>query len=66
MSAKNKTVEQKITQLRRLVDWFDSDDFIVEEAADRYKEAAELASEIKKELDKLKNDIHIVARAEEL
>ena len=43
------------------MEWFYSDDFKLEEASDKYKEAISLANEIKKDLDGLKNEIEVLA-----
>ena len=59
---KEKTnLSEKITELDRQVEWFYSDDFKLEEAVTRYKETAELAKEIEKDLDELKNEIEVLA-----
>lgn len=60
MSQENKTVQQKMTALTELVGWFQSTEFSLEEAADKYKAAEALAEEIEKDLTKLKNDISVV------
>lgn len=60
MSKENKSIQQKITDLSQLVAWFDSDDFTLEAAIDKFKEAEILADAVEKELAALKNDIQIV------
>lgn len=61
MSTKNNpTVAEKTAKLAELVAWFDSDEFDLEQALDRFKEAEKLAEEIEHDLLKLKNDIEIV------
>jgi len=60
MSSKNKTISEKTTDLTKLVEWFDGEDFSLEEALDKYKEAEKLATEIEQDLKSLKNDIQIV------
>ncbi|TAL14861.1 hypothetical protein EPN95_01385 [Patescibacteria group bacterium] len=60
MSKENKTIQDKITELSQLVAWFDSDDFKLETAIDKFKEAETLAETIEKDLKVLKNDIQIV------
>lgn len=64
MAGKNeekKSLNEKIAELDARVEWFYSDDFKLEEAVGRYKEAAELAKEIEKELDSLKNEIEVLS-----
>lgn len=64
MSSKNNaSVQEKMIKLDELVAWFDSDDFALEQAVDKYKEAEALAKEIKTDLDALTNDIQVVARS---
>lgn len=56
----NQTVAEKTAKLNELVAWFDSDDFALEEALKKFKEAEKLAKEIEKDLLDLKNSIEIV------
>lgn len=60
MSKENKSIQDKIAELSKLVAWFDSDEFALETAIDKFKEAELLAETIEKELKQLKNDIHVV------
>ncbi len=62
MSEKSKTVQEKMTELATLVAWFQSNEFNLEEALDKYKTAELLAAEIEKDLSKLKNDIEVVKK----
>jgi hypothetical protein len=48
MSQANKSIQGKTEQLTKLVAWFDSDDFSIEEALDKYKTQKNLRSEIEK------------------
>ena len=54
------TIQQKIIKLDELVAWFDSDDFVLETALEKFKTAELLAEEIEKDLAALKNDIQVV------
>ena len=45
-----KTLNQKIKELDKKVEWFESADFKLEKAMDNYKEALKLAGEIEKDL----------------
>ena len=58
----NKSLNTKIAELDRQVEWFHSDDFELEQAVDKYKTAAKLAKDIEKDLDKLKNEIEVLAK----
>ena len=62
MSAEDKTVQAKMDELSELIAWFDSDDFSLEEAIDRFKAAEKLASEIEKDLATFKNDITVLKK----
>ena len=60
MSVKNSTIKEKTENLNKMVEWFDSDDFVLEEAIDKFNEAQRLALEIEQELNNLKNEVNIV------
>ncbi|PKL31752.1 hypothetical protein CVV43_01335 [Candidatus Saccharibacteria bacterium HGW-Saccharibacteria-1] len=60
MSQKNKSIQEKTDELSKLVSWFDSEDFSLELALDKFKQAEDLATEIEKDLSTLKNEINIV------
>lgn len=60
MSVINKTINQKTAELTQLVSWFDGDDFTLELALDKFKQAEKLAIEIEKDLLSLKNEIQVV------
>ena len=55
-----KSLNQKIEELDKKVEWFYSDDFELEKAVSNYKDALELSSEIEKDLKNLKNEIEIL------
>ncbi|MBR3131374.1 exodeoxyribonuclease VII small subunit [Candidatus Saccharibacteria bacterium] len=54
------SINDKITKLNTEVQWFYSDDFSLDEAEARYKDAVKLAKEIEKDLDTLKNNIKVI------
>lgn len=61
MSDKSKqTVAEKVARLDELVAWFDSEDFTLETALDKFSAAETLAREIEEDLTALKNDIEVV------
>lgn len=62
MSATNKSIQEKTNELAKMVSWFDSDEFELEVALDKFKQAEKLASEIEKDLTSLKNEIQIVKK----
>ena len=59
--AEKMSLNQKIEKLDNEVEWFYSDDFKLDEATTKYKNAVELAKEIEKELSELKNEIEVLA-----
>ncbi len=54
-------LNQKIEKLDAEVEWFYSDDFKIEEAVKKYKGAVELAKDIEKDLEDLKNEIEVLS-----
>lgn len=54
------TISEQIAELDALIAWFESDDFSIEAAFDRYKQAEKLAAEIEKRLEAMKNDITVL------
>jgi len=62
MSVKSETVQDKIARLNEILGWFDGDDFSVEEAMSKFKQAEVLAEEIEKDLKSLKNEVSIVKK----
>jgi exodeoxyribonuclease VII small subunit len=62
MSSTNKSIQEKTTELSKLVEWFDSEDFTLEAALDKFKQAEKLAVEIEHDLTSLKNEINIVKK----
>ncbi|MBR3236625.1 exodeoxyribonuclease VII small subunit [Candidatus Saccharibacteria bacterium] len=61
MSESKNNLNQRIEELDKQVEWFYSDDFKLEEAVGRYKEATKLAKEIEKDLSELKNEIEVLS-----
>lgn len=59
--AEKVSLNKKIEKLDAEVEWFYSDDFKLEEAVEKYKEATKLAKEIEQDLKELKNEIEILA-----
>ena len=55
-----KTINQKITELDELTNWFYSDDFSLDEATVKYQKATDLAKEIEEDLKNLKNEITVI------
>ncbi len=57
---KNVKISEKIEQLKGLTDWFYGEDFKLDEALEKYKQATMLAKEIEKDLEEMKNEIKII------
>lgn len=63
MSKSNPTIQEKIANLDALVAWFESDDFQLEQASIKLKEAAKLATDIEHDLKAVANDIQQVKQS---
>ncbi|MBR5046260.1 exodeoxyribonuclease VII small subunit [Candidatus Saccharibacteria bacterium] len=61
MAEEKKKLNDKIAELDKKVEWFYSDDFKLEQAVEKYKEAAALAKDIEKDLTELKNEIEVLS-----
>ena len=55
------SLNQKIAKLDGEVEWFYSDEFKLEDATSRYKDAVKLAKDIEKDLQNLKNEIEVLS-----
>lgn len=62
MSEKNETVTEKLARLSEQVAWFESEEFALEEAIERFKASEKLAGEIEDDLLKLKNEINVLKK----
>lgn len=58
---KNNSIEARIAQLDESIEWFYGEDFSIDQAIDRYKQAAELSKSIQKDLEHLKNEVEVIA-----
>lgn len=57
MNKSKPGIEEKIAELEKQVTWFDSEEFVLEEAIERYERAQTLSKQITEELESLKNTI---------
>ena len=55
------SISQKVAQLDEQVEWFYSDDFVLDDALEKYQTAMKLAKEVKTDLEKLKNKVEVIA-----
>lgn len=62
MSEKNETVAKKLAKLHDMVAWFESDEFVLEEAVEKFKAAEALADTIEHDLSELKNEIVVLKK----
>ncbi|MDO4759791.1 MAG: exodeoxyribonuclease VII small subunit [Candidatus Saccharibacteria bacterium] len=56
-----KTINQKIKDLDDKTGWFYSDEFTLDQSAKKYKEAIDLAKDIQKDLEGLKNEVEVLS-----
>lgn len=57
----SKNITQKMEELDKNTEWFYSDDFTLDEAANKYEAAIALAKELQKDLDELQNKIEVLS-----
>lgn len=62
MKENKVTLDDKIKDLERQVAWFESDDFTVEEAVQRYEAAKKLSQSIAVDIEELKNVITVIKK----
>ncbi|MGE5327873.1 MAG: hypothetical protein ACM3KH_00910 [Thiobacillus sp.] len=62
MSKENKSIQKKTEELNKMIEWFDSEDFDLELALDKFKQAEKLAEEIENDLKNLKNEITVIKK----
>ena len=58
----NTTIKEQLQQLDELISWFESDDFTLEEAVEKFKAAERLAEDIRQKLSSLKGDITVLGQ----
>jgi exodeoxyribonuclease VII small subunit len=58
----NTTIKEQLQQLDELISWFESDDFTLEEAVEKFKAAEQLAEDIRRKLSSLKSDITVLGQ----
>lgn len=63
MTKSDPTIQEKITKLDELVAWFEGDDFQLEQASAKLKEATKLAADIEHDLSSVANDIEQVKKS---
>mgnify|MGYP000905005719 FL=1 len=58
----DKTIEQLMAEIDERVAWFQGDDFILDEAKERFLEVKQLAERIEKALTEMKNEIEMLEK----
>ena len=61
MSDNKKSINQKIDELDKNLEWFYSDDFNLDVAVEKFEETLKMAKDVDKDLTKMKNKIEILA-----
>ena len=56
-----KTIEQMMTELNERIAWFQSEDFNLDEAKQRFVEARQLAKDITAALDGMQHEITVIS-----
>ena len=60
--SKTDDISTKMKKLTEYVEWFEGEDFTLEQSLDKYTEAQKLATEIQADLDAFKNKITVVKK----
>ena len=58
--ADNRSLREQMEQLEEILAWFDSDEFELEAAVERYQQAARVAEQIDQRLREIKNKVTII------
>jgi exonuclease VII small subunit len=62
MSRQNKSIQQKKQELNEILGWFESDEFELELAMEKFETAEKLVSEIESELKEYKNKFTVLEK----
>ena len=62
MSKQNKTISEKLHELEELARWFESEEFELEQALERFAEAEALSKEIEKDLADFKHKVTLLKK----
>lgn len=60
--SKTDDINAKIQKLNDYVEWFEGDDFVLEQSIEKFNEAKKLADEIQADLNEFKNKITVVQK----
>ncbi len=53
-------ISDKLAKLQMYVDWFESDEFSIEQSLEKFSEAEKLAAEVEHDLQELKNEVVVL------
>ena len=59
-NADNRSLREQMEQLEEILAWFESDEFELEAAVERYQQAARVAEQIDQRLREIKNKVTII------
>lgn len=59
-NADNRSLREQMEQLEEILAWFESDEFELEAAVERYQQAARVAEQIDQRLTEIKNKVTII------
>jgi exonuclease VII small subunit len=63
MTKNDPMIQDKIAELDELLAWFNSDEFVLEQAGDKLKAAKKLADDIETGLNSLENEIEVIKKS---
>jgi exodeoxyribonuclease VII small subunit len=63
VSTKSKTIEEKMNELRDMAAWFESDEFSLTHASEKFEAAAKLAKEIQRDLSEMENKVTVLKKS---
>ena len=58
----NETIKDQMRKLEEVIAWFESDDFVLEDAVAKFKEAERIAEGIRQKLETIKGDITVLSQ----
>lgn len=61
MSQPKNSIAKKQAELADILQWFESENFVIDQAADQLAKARKLAAEIDNDLSQLENEITVLA-----
>lgn len=60
VTSQKPTIAEKMEKLDSTVNWFYGEEFTLDKALEKYKAASNLADEISKDLEQLKNEVEVL------